>query len=69
MKLYEHAAKEIFSKYDIPVPKSSLVSDVDSAIEAAKQMGDVVLKAQVLTGGRGKAGGIARVKDTTEAKH
>jgi succinyl-CoA synthetase beta subunit len=31
-------------------------------------MGDVVLKAQVLTGGRGKAGGIARAKDTTEAK-
>jgi len=68
MKLYEYAAKEIFLKYDIPIPKSSLVSDVKGAVEAAKRMGDVVLKAQVLTGGRGKAGGIARAKDTTEAK-
>jgi succinyl-CoA synthetase beta subunit len=68
MKLYEHAAKEIFLKYDIPVPKSSLALDVNSAVEAAKRMGDVVLKAQVLTGGRGKAGGIARAKDATEVK-
>jgi len=68
MKLYEYAAKEIFLKYAIPIPKSSLVLDVDSAVEATKKIGDVVLKAQVLTGGRGKAGGIARAKDTTEAK-
>jgi succinyl-CoA synthetase beta subunit len=68
MKLYEYAAKEIFSKCAIPTPKSSLASDVNSAVEAARKMGDVVLKAQVLTGGRGKAGGIARAKDTTEVK-
>ena len=68
MKLYEYAAKEIFLKYDIPIPKSSLVSDVNGAVDAAKRMGDVVLKAQVLTGGRGKAGGIARAKDTTQVK-
>lgn len=68
MKLYEYAAKEIFSRYDIPIPKSSLVLDVQGAIEATRQLGDVVLKAQVLTGGRGKAGGIARVKDMTEVK-
>jgi len=68
MKLYEYAAKEIFLKYDIPIPRSSLVSDANGAVEAAKQLGDVVLKAQVLTGGRGKAGGIARAKDATEAK-
>jgi succinyl-CoA synthetase beta subunit len=68
MKLYEYTAKEIFLKYDIPIPKSSLVSDVNGAVDAAKRMGDVVLKAQVLTGGRGKAGGIARSKDATQAK-
>jgi len=68
MKLYEYAAKEIFLKYDIPIPKSSLVSDVNGAVDAAERMGDVVLKAQVLTGGRGKAGGIARAKDINEAK-
>jgi succinyl-CoA synthetase beta subunit len=68
MKLYEYAAKEIFSKYDIPIPKGSLVLDVNGAVEASKKMGDVVIKAQVPTGGRGKAGGIARAKDTTQAK-
>jgi succinyl-CoA synthetase beta subunit len=68
MKLYEYAAKEIFLKYDIPIPKSSLVLDVNSAVEAARQLRDVVLKAQVLTGGRGKAGGIARARDATEVK-
>lgn len=68
MKLYEYAAKEIFLNYDIPIPKSSLVLDVNGAEEAAKRMGDVVLKAQVPTGGRGKAGGIARVKNPAEAK-
>ncbi|MCX9083460.1 MAG: ADP-forming succinate--CoA ligase subunit beta [Candidatus Methanoperedens sp.] len=68
MKLYEHTAKEIFKKFDIPIPKSILALDVNSAVDAAKQMGDAVLKAQVLTGGRGKAGGIAVVKSTTEAK-
>ncbi len=54
MKLHEYEAKEIFKEYGIPVPKSFLlkkgeIKDID---------GDVVLKAQVLVGGRGKAGGI-----------
>ncbi|MCX9088978.1 MAG: ADP-forming succinate--CoA ligase subunit beta [Candidatus Methanoperedens sp.] len=67
MKLYEYAAKEIFSKYDIPIPASTLVSDADGAEEAARKMGEVVIKAQVLTGGRGKAGGIARASSPEEA--
>ena len=68
MKLYEYAAKEIFSRYNIPIPGSSLVSDTGGAEEAAQKMGDVVIKAQVLTGGRGKAGGIARASSPQEAK-
>jgi succinyl-CoA synthetase beta subunit len=68
MKLYEHTAKEIFLKYDIPIPKNSLVFDEDGAVEAARELGDVILKAQVPTGGRGKAGGIARAIDTTEVR-
>ena len=68
MKLYEYAAKEIFSKYSIPIPASTLVFDADGAEDAARKMGDVVIKAQVLTGGRGKAGGIARVSSPEEAK-
>ncbi|MDL5502458.1 MAG: acetate--CoA ligase family protein, partial [Candidatus Methanoperedens sp.] len=67
MKLYEYAAKEIFSKYNIPIPASTLVSDADGAEEAARKMGEVVIKAQVLTGGRGKAGGIARASSPEEA--
>jgi len=68
MKLYEYAAKEIFSKYDIPIPGSSLVSDADGAREAARKMKEVVIKAQVLTGGRGKAGGIAKASSPEVAK-
>ena len=67
MKLYEYAAKEIFSRYNIPIPQSCLVSDTDGAGEAARKMKDVVIKAQVLTGGRGKAGGIARASSPQEA--
>ncbi|NJD54469.1 MAG: ADP-forming succinate--CoA ligase subunit beta [Candidatus Methanoperedens sp.] len=67
MKLYEYASKEIFSKYNIPIPASTLVSDADGAKEAARKMGDVVIKAQVLTGGRGKAGGIARASSPQKA--
>jgi len=67
MKLYEYAAKEIFSEYKIPVPEGSLVHNAAQAGEAAGKMGDVILKAQVLTGGRGKAGGIARAKNPNEA--
>jgi succinyl-CoA synthetase beta subunit len=67
MKLYEYAAKEIFSRYKIPVPECSLVHNAADAGEAAGKMGDVVIKAQVLTGGRGKAGGIARAKNQKEA--
>lgn len=68
MKLYEYAAKEIFSKYNIPIPASTLVSYTDGAEEAARKIGEVVIKAQVLTGGRGKAGGIARASSPEDAK-
>lgn len=68
MKLYEYAAKDIFSRYGIPVPKGRVVSDAQGAFEAANEIGDVVIKAQVLTGGRGKAGGIARAEIPDEAK-
>jgi len=66
MKLYEYEAKQIFSKYDIPIPKSRLISDIYDAMEASQNMGNVVIKAQVLTGGRGKAGGIAKASNPQE---
>lgn len=67
MKLYEYAAKEIFSKYEIPVPGGNLVTRAQEAEEVARKLGEVVIKAQVLAGGRGKAGGIATASDPEEA--
>ncbi len=67
MKLYEYQAKEIFSKYDIPVPREVLACSSEDAVKSAEEIGlPVVLKAQVLTGGRGKAGGVKVVKDREE---
>ncbi|HEY9205103.1 MAG TPA: ADP-forming succinate--CoA ligase subunit beta [Candidatus Methanoperedens sp.] len=68
MKLYEHEAKDIFSKYDIPIPQGSPVTNAKDAGDLAKKWGTVVIKAQVTTGGRGKAGGIAITSGPEEAK-
>lgn len=58
MKLFEYMGKEIFSRYGIPVPRGKVVSDSRDAVETASELGQVVLKSQVLSGKRGKAGGI-----------
>lgn len=61
MRLYEYQAKEIFRSYDIPVPKGYLVKEKDQigdAFKFLKTKDGVVIKAQVLAGGRGKAGGV-----------
>ncbi len=68
MKLYEHHAKGIFSKYHIPVPEGSLITKAGDAMEIAEKLGDVVIKAQVTAGGRGKAGGIATASGPQEAE-
>jgi succinyl-CoA synthetase beta subunit len=58
--LYEYQGKELFRHYGIPVSEGRLATTTDEARSAAAELGDgqVVVKAQVLTGGRGKAGGI-----------
>lgn len=59
MRLYEYEGKELFRRESIPTPKGKLATDVASAIRTSEDTGfPVVLKAQVLTGGRGKAGGV-----------
>jgi succinyl-CoA synthetase beta subunit len=59
MKLYEYEARQIFEEYKIPVPKWGLASNAEEALKIAKEISfPVVVKAQVLVGGRGKAGGI-----------
>ncbi len=68
MKIHEYQAKEIFKKYGLPVPNDVLCQSVEEVEKAmAKKDGMVVVKAQVLVGGRGKAGGVKLAKNKQEA--
>ncbi|MEM1532346.1 MAG: ATP-grasp domain-containing protein, partial [Nitrososphaerota archaeon] len=68
MKLYEYEAKQLFSLYNIPVPKSGLAKTPEEAMEITQKLGGKsVLKAQVLVAGRGKAGGIKFAGSPQEA--
>jgi succinyl-CoA synthetase beta subunit len=59
VKLHEYQSKAIFAKYGIPIPKGSITDNAEQARQIAAGIGKkVVVKAQVLVGGRGKAGGI-----------
>jgi succinyl-CoA synthetase beta subunit len=67
MDLYEHQGKELFRSVGLPTPRGSVAATpAEAAAVAAELGGRVVVKAQVLTGGRGKAGGI-KVADDPEA--
>jgi len=71
LDLYEYQGKEVFGRYGIPVSEGRLVTTPGEAREVAQALGcPVVVKAQVLTGGRGKAGGIkvAETPTDTEAR-
>jgi len=69
MKIHEYQAKEIFSQYKIPITKEILCHTVNEVETAAEKLElPVVVKAQVLTGGRGKAGGIKLANTVEEAK-
>ncbi len=62
MKVHEYQAKEIFRAASIPVPREKVCSNPVECVAAAKEIGlPVVIKAQVLVGGRGKAGGVRKV--------
>jgi succinyl-CoA synthetase beta subunit len=69
LDLYEFQGKELFRRYGIPVSEGRLALTPAEAKEAAHGLGcPVVVKAQVLTGGRGKAGGIKLAASPTEAE-
>jgi succinyl-CoA synthetase beta subunit len=69
MKLHEYQSKQIFAKYGIPIPKGRVAVTGEEAKQIAKELGDrVVIKSQVLVGGRGKAGGIRLAKNPEEAE-
>ncbi len=66
MDLFEYQAKELFARHDVPVTPGVVALTVDEAREAARSFGGpVVVKAQVKTGGRGKAGGV-KLADSPE---
>jgi succinyl-CoA synthetase beta subunit len=69
MKLHEVYSKRIFGEYGIPIPTGDLARTAPEAEKIAKKIGfPVVIKSQVLVGGRGKAGGIRVAKNASEAK-
>jgi len=68
MKIHEYQARQIFRNYGIPVPDDVLCYTVSEVEKAARELNRmVVVKAQVLTGGRGKAGGVKLAKTVEEA--
>ncbi|MBT2392263.1 ADP-forming succinate--CoA ligase subunit beta [Streptomyces sp. ISL-1] len=69
MDLYEHQARDLFADHGIPVPAAETVDSPREAREAAERLGGrVVVKAQVKTGGRGKAGGVKIAADPAAAE-
>ena len=69
MDLYEYQGKQLFARFGIPVSDGRLASTPQEARHAAAELGgQVVVKAQVLTGGRGKAGGIKLADSPQEAE-
>ncbi len=69
MDLMEYQAKELFAKHDVPVTLGRVVQTAEEARAAAEEFGGmVVVKAQVKTGGRGKAGGVKLAKTPDEAE-
>jgi len=68
MDLLEYQGKELFARHGLPVPEGSHAATVEDAVTASDALGyPVAVKAQVLIGGRGKAGGIKIAKDGSEA--
>jgi succinyl-CoA synthetase beta subunit len=67
--LYEYQGKELFRRFGIPVSEGRLATTAAESRAAAEELGGrVVVKAQVLTGGRGKAGGIKLADDPADAE-
>ena len=72
MKIHEYQAKEILRRYGVPVPEGEMVTSLEEADKAAKQLFSagnpvVVVKAQIHAGGRGKGGGVKVTKDLDAA--
>src|SRR5919198_2757403 len=67
MDLLEYQGKQLFAKHGVRVPEGKPASTVEDAVAAGEELGyPVVVKAQVLIGGRGKAGGVKLARDRDE---
>ena len=71
MKIHEYQSKELFKKYDIPIPEGGVAFSSDEAVTVAEKLGEypVVVKAQIHAGGRGKGGGVKLAKSAEEVKN
>jgi succinyl-CoA synthetase beta subunit len=68
MNIHEYQAKELFQSYGIPIKPFRLVTEPSQLEKAAEELGgETIVKAQVLTGGRGKAGGVKYAATTQDA--
>jgi succinyl-CoA synthetase beta subunit len=69
MKIHEYQAKELFKKFNVPVPDGAMAESKEDAFALAEKLGyPCVIKAQVHAGGRGKAGGVKLAKNSDEAR-
>lgn len=69
MKLHEYQSKRIFAQYGVPIPNGDVATTPAEAKAIAEKLGGrVVVKSQVLVGGRGKAGGVKLANDPVEAE-
>jgi len=69
VKLHEYQSKRIFADYGVPIPQGDTATSASEVRQIARQVdGPVVIKSQVLVGGRGKAGGIKLAKNPNEAE-
>jgi len=69
MKLHEYQSKRLFARCGVPIPQGGVAGSPEEARQIASRLGGrVVVKAQVLVGGRGKAGGIRLANDADEAE-
>ncbi len=68
MKLHEYQSKDLLAKYNVPVPEGEVTDNPEGARAIAEKLGgNVVVKAQVLMGGRGKAGGVKLFTNADDA--
>jgi succinyl-CoA synthetase beta subunit len=69
LKLHEYQSKRIFAQHDVPIPQGDVATTPEQVRQIAARLGRrVVVKSQVLVGGRGKAGGIRLADDPDEAE-